>query len=444
MSMTAKAVDANKVAEARLPEMLQMHELCQGARFGVQGLPRHLRRRTRSHNSYRHGKRPRVGGIEVDSTKRVMNRKMRRKQMFRTYQGNPFDIGSSGSDGRVGTSDGTDSKTKKNVILPTHVFHAKRMTMRAVEGFVLADGQPGKGHGTRSFAHKLATGCVVHDASYWCSIELFVRNGRWNVVQGVVDAATRSRQPLLQSTTLPGSTSSPSSPLSPSTSSEVTLWAHYTYAMEAVARIHAVGAVDTAKTRVGRLGRIELRGPRSNEVLAEAVRSMKTDSANPQHEVYRVGETGCSVVATREAYADLFKAICGTGGAFLCGQREWHWCQTMCGLQFYPDDYVDGNIRKETGTVAETETTPDVVPVRVWVRNKGVLEAGMELVEEKNEMTGRVGVVTSPKPRMLSNKFCSIGWARLDRSSASSTSKWRLSARRPGDSVRIAVTVREL
>ena len=166
----ARAVDANKVAESRLPEVLQMHDLCQGARYGVGGLPRHLRRRTRSHNSYKHAKRPKVtganaGGAEVGKAEAVMrNRKMRRKAMFRTYQGNPW-VSSSSPSGH-------------QRYLPTHVFHAKRMTMKERSGFVLSEGQPGKGHGTRSFAHKLETGCVVHDASYWCSIEVVFRGGR--------------------------------------------------------------------------------------------------------------------------------------------------------------------------------------------------------------------------------------------------------------------------
>ena len=406
----ARAVDANKVAESRLPEVPQMHDLCQGARYGVGGLPRHLRRRTRSHNSYKHAKRPKVtganaGGAEVGKAEAVMrNRKMRRKAMFRTYQGNPW-VSSSSPSGH-------------QRYLPTHVFHAKRMTMKERSGFVLSEGQPGKGHGTRSFAHKLETGCVVHDASYWCSIEVVFRGGRGGegraaAVRRVVDAAAGDGKRLVAGAGAGDVEEG---------AGATTFWAHYAYAEEAVGMVKALEGVDGAAVRVGRLGRIELRGPRSDQVLAAAVASLASLASSgtsntdcPWHAVERVGDAGCTVGALREAYGCLFKAICGTGLAMLCGQREWHWCRTMHGQLYYPDDYCSDGAEGAS------------VPVRVWVRNEGVLEAGMELVDEAGNV---VGAVTSPKPRMLSNKYCSIGWAQLDADGGGC--KWRLSARRRG------------
>ena len=97
----SKAVDAGKLAEARLPELLQIHDLgkdLQPERYGVKGLPSGLRRRTRSHNSYRHAKRPRAATqVSGFNEPKMMNRKMRRSKQFREYQGNPFEACASAS-----------------------------------------------------------------------------------------------------------------------------------------------------------------------------------------------------------------------------------------------------------------------------------------------------------------------------------------------------------
>ena len=392
----SKALDANKVAEARLPELLQIHDLGKALdpeRYGVKGLPSALRRRTRSHNSYKHAKRPRVGADDGDKQAKMMNRKMRRKEQFRTYQGNPFV-----------TSKGTTSALEK-VYLPTHVFHAKRMTMGLRFGrFVLPEGLPGKGHGTRSFTHKLNNGCIIHDMSYWCSIEVVLGEGVETAVQMLVEQTARGRHPLLRSfQNKTGDSSSTSSD-----TDTVTLWAHCLYAEEAVAMVHKLQNVDASRTTVGRLGRMELRGPRSSHVFQKAVAALKDNC--PQYQVLDVegmeGSQGFGVVAPRDAYPRLFVGICLTGGVLVCGQREWHWYQTMCGRRFYPDDYeleVGDGERDEEGTDADGH-----VAVRVWVRKKGVLVAGMKLMDSAGVV---VGCITSAKPRMISNKYCSIGSA---------------------------------
>jgi hypothetical protein len=431
----SKAVDANKVAEARLPELLQISALCEGEQYGVRGLPRHMRRRTRSHNGYRHAKRPRVAGSEdkrgEKQQPKKMNRKMRREELFRSYQGNPFDASTSSS---------------TNIFLPTHVFHAKRMKMQVLSGFVLAEGQPGKGHGTRSFVHKLNTGCVVHDLSYWCSIELAFCEGLDGeaAVRQVVERSARGRHPLIRSGVATSNT--PRGEL---------IWAHYVYAREAVAMVNKLPEVDSTRTHVGRLGRIELRGPRSNDVLQKALASMNGGFSEydiiPAGPMGLEGRAGCTVVASREAYDRLFKAICLVGGVLLCGQREWHWCQTLHGERFYPDDYEDGGC--EGGGDDGDHQDQAAIPVRVWVRGKGVLEVGMVLMDGADKI---VGIVTSAKPRMLSNKYCSIGRVHFQflhdgaKEGGADKTKWRLSAQRPDRypsstaSRKISVTVRPL
>ena len=39
-------------------------------------------------------------------------------------------------------------------------------------GHKLAQGAPGKGHGSRAFLHTLRHGVSIHDASYWLALEL--------------------------------------------------------------------------------------------------------------------------------------------------------------------------------------------------------------------------------------------------------------------------------
>ena len=39
-------------------------------------------------------------------------------------------------------------------------------------GHKLAQGAPGKGHGSRAFLHTLRHGVTIHDASYWLALEL--------------------------------------------------------------------------------------------------------------------------------------------------------------------------------------------------------------------------------------------------------------------------------
>lgn len=430
----SKAIDAGKLAEARLPELLLIHDLGKTLdleRYGVKGLPSGLRRRTRSHNSYRHFKRPRAApdDINVDQPK-MMNRKMRRREQFRTCQGNPFDASAPASTSELA-----------KVFLPTHVFQAKRMTMRELfGGYVLPEGLPGKGHGTRSFMFKLSEGCILHDMSYWCSIEFDLGDGGEAAVddrvQGLVEQCAASRRPLMRSPTwvngdLPV--------ISLNSTSRATLWAHCAYAGEAVAAIRKLH--EAADVRVGRLGRIELRGPRSRQVLEDAVASMK--GSCPAYKAFDAEgaeeRRGCTVVAERATYASLFKAICLTGRVLLCGQREWHWYNTMQGLQFYPDDYERGIV----DSVSSREGEQSDVPVRVWVRNKGVLEAGMELVDNSGHS---VGFITSAKPRMIPNKYSSIGMAchRLFETEAGGRVKRRLAARPRGSSGSIEVTVRLL
>lgn len=57
--------------------------------------------------------------------------------------------------------------------LETHLWHAKRLSMVPTwNGWMLPEGESGRGRGTRAFVRKLSTGAVIHDASYWCPVLL--------------------------------------------------------------------------------------------------------------------------------------------------------------------------------------------------------------------------------------------------------------------------------
>ena len=56
--------------------------------------------------------------------------------------------------------------------LETHTWHAKRVAMAHRWGWVLPEGAAGAGKGSRSFAHQIKGGAVMHDASYHCPLLL--------------------------------------------------------------------------------------------------------------------------------------------------------------------------------------------------------------------------------------------------------------------------------
>ena len=146
-------------------------------RYGIHGLPRHLRRRARSHHRYNKFSRRRnvkktntdeVGGEDGRAEReevRFENRRMRRRKMFQRIPCPWLD--ESVDETMLGN-------TEKVHRLQMHVWHAKRMAMVKFEKWhwYLPLGKPGKGKGTRSFQHTLKTGSVFHDASYWCPVEL--------------------------------------------------------------------------------------------------------------------------------------------------------------------------------------------------------------------------------------------------------------------------------
>ncbi|KAL4519794.1 hypothetical protein Ndes2526B_g01637 [Nannochloris sp. 'desiccata'] len=202
-----RAIDPNKFASAREPEVIAITEALKkselGTRYGIDGIPRHLRRRTRSHNSYTHRRRPNAtkqailqNQMEVElqpsttapttpsqqAQPPFSNRKMRRRPAKLAT-----DCLSKASWSQAEIEDYKEVKEIDNDMiqdspppsptpppppprrLESHLWHAKRLSIVPTwNGWVLPEGEFGRGRGTRAFVRKLSTGAVIHDASYWC------------------------------------------------------------------------------------------------------------------------------------------------------------------------------------------------------------------------------------------------------------------------------------
>ena len=165
-----------------------------GENYGIDGIPRHLRRRTKSHNPYKHRRRPNVlkeglaaaaaeqkeggggGGTENNDDDDAApgvhppftNRKMRRR---------PGKINEAALESARWTESSIiDEQQHRRPCLETHVWHAKRLSMQSTfNGWVLPEGEPGRGRGSRSFLRRLeksSTAAILHDASYWCPLSM--------------------------------------------------------------------------------------------------------------------------------------------------------------------------------------------------------------------------------------------------------------------------------
>ena len=281
-----RAIDATKLADSRIQEILTVCDQIKSSdseRYGLEGLPRCLRRRTRSHNSYRHGKRPnRTKKARTDeevSAAAFTNRRMRRRETFRRYV-DPW---------------GDDASEMASYRLPTHVFHAKRLQMTKMDGskFIVPLGACGRGRGTRSFHHKLKTTCVVHDASYWCSIELEgpneeIKSFLFDVSGGhLQDIVSHQREHRIDGYRL-RSTKARIGPLDilcikSNSTSWLLIWAHCVYSDILVGDVKdPLGVYGHLLRSVGRLGRIEQRGPRSREILQRLGQVCQRDSDDVQ------------------------------------------------------------------------------------------------------------------------------------------------------------------
>ncbi|CAA0826559.1 ribonuclease Ps [Striga hermonthica] len=154
-----------KFVESRAYELEGLHTIVAQRLDHSFRSQRNKRRRTTGHDNRFAKKKPRkkrkVGEdktVETDLERTVEKKVPRRVRRNIELKKNP----SSG----FGTS--TDG-TKR---LRTHVWHAKRFTMKKIWGFYIPLGLHGRGRGSRALLKKLKHGSLVHDASYYGSIQL--------------------------------------------------------------------------------------------------------------------------------------------------------------------------------------------------------------------------------------------------------------------------------
>eukprot|EP01050_Picozoa_sp_SAG11_P032750 SAG11_NODE_10794_length_805_cov_0.946176_1_plen_180_part_00 len=166
-------VNVMELAQARGVEIKRMDQLLQ-AEAEAEGrpvsdpLPRHLRRRTRSHrprHSRRHTsaaqetkkKRSRADTTNDAAPPQPLNRRQRRRpdrlRAMREHGG-----------------DGNATSAAKASWLETHIWHAKRFEMVERWGYMLPERPCDKG--LRATNRAAMEACTLHDASYYEFIEL--------------------------------------------------------------------------------------------------------------------------------------------------------------------------------------------------------------------------------------------------------------------------------
>ncbi|XP_071690398.1 ribonucleases P/MRP protein subunit POP1 [Rutidosis leptorrhynchoides] len=155
-----------KFTESRGPELASLYSTIANRVNNNFKSHRNKRRRTTSYDNRgsktRFRKKQKVGVLKQNSeessdknAKKVPPRHIRRRTELKS---NP-------ESGFCTSGDGTKR-------LRTHVWHAKRFTMTNRWGFHLPLGLHGSGKGSRALLKWLKNGTVVHDASYYCAIQL--------------------------------------------------------------------------------------------------------------------------------------------------------------------------------------------------------------------------------------------------------------------------------
>ncbi len=123
--------------------------------YGCDALSRPAQRRTTSHRSKRHRRRPNLKrpAAEASGDPLPLCRQARRRKKFQDVR-NSVPVGGGAT------------------YLETHKWYAKRQKMVQVWNHFLPQGARGKGLGLAGFCHRLAAGVAVHDMSYYWSFSL--------------------------------------------------------------------------------------------------------------------------------------------------------------------------------------------------------------------------------------------------------------------------------
>lgn len=157
--------------------------------------------------------------------------------------------------------------------------------------WILPLGENGKGKGTRAFMHRLKKGCVVHDASYWCPIELKgSEKETLEILQSIVFNCSKDLKSIFHQKkkitllkeykcSMSDKRDHPQGVLGPASlifirdeneedcDLKTILWVHCAYWKSCFGHIKTFASEQGINCRIGELGRIELRGPKSLTVI---------------------------------------------------------------------------------------------------------------------------------------------------------------------------------
>ncbi|XP_026413202.1 ribonucleases P/MRP protein subunit POP1-like [Papaver somniferum] len=160
-----RTLNVQKFVESRASELESLHSVASNRLDNNFRSQRNKRRRTTSHDNRltkkKSRKRRKIGLIdkvesaEENGNTRKVPRRIRRR----------LELSSNPERGFCTSGDGTKR-------LRTHLWHAKRFRMAKHWGFHLPEGLHGSGRGSRALLKWFKRGTVVHDASYYCPVQL--------------------------------------------------------------------------------------------------------------------------------------------------------------------------------------------------------------------------------------------------------------------------------
>ncbi|KAL9435514.1 hypothetical protein AB3S75_021732 [Citrus x aurantiifolia] len=164
-SVPPRKLNVQKFAEARASEMESLHSIVSNRLDNNFRSRRNKRRRTSAYNNQITGTRSKkwrkfgatdkANALDGEKDQKKVPRRIRRSIELKKNPESGFPVSGDG--------------TKR---LRTHVWHAKRFTMRKLWGFYLPLGLQGRGRGSRALLKWVKEGVVVHDASYYNAVQL--------------------------------------------------------------------------------------------------------------------------------------------------------------------------------------------------------------------------------------------------------------------------------
>ncbi|KAK6941106.1 LOW QUALITY PROTEIN: Pop1, N-terminal [Dillenia turbinata] len=163
-----RTLNIEKFTEARASELEALHTIVSNRLNNNFRSRRNKRRRTTGHDNRlgknRFQKKPKLGLFGVNSDLDSTNDSEKKVKIPRRIR-RRIELQKNPEKGFLMSGDGTRR-------LRTHVWHAKRFTVKKIWGFYLPLGIQGRGRGSRALLKWFRNEAVVHDASYCCAVQL--------------------------------------------------------------------------------------------------------------------------------------------------------------------------------------------------------------------------------------------------------------------------------